>query len=142
MASNLVRFDPFVELEALRRDLFDDGPIRRFRGGRIPATDVYTDGDDKLIVETHLGNFDEKDITVSIDKGALVIQAEHHEQEEDKKKKYVVRESSNSFYRSISLPEQADDAKIAADFSKGVLKVTVPLAPVASPKKIEIASKG
>ncbi|KAA9135944.1 Hsp20/alpha crystallin family protein [Microbacterium caowuchunii] len=139
MARNLVRFDPLAGLDALRRELFDDAllPVTR---GRIPTTDVYMEGDKSLIVEAHLPNFDEKDVTVTVDRGALVIQAERREKEEDKEKKYVIRESSSSFYRSIVLPEQADESKIAADFVKGVLKVTVPLQESASPRNISIGT--
>lgn len=139
MARNLVRFDPFAGLDSIRRDLFDDGLLRTLRG-KLPTTDVYTEDDKELVIEAHLPNFDEKDITVNVDKGALVIQAERHEQEEDKKKKYVIRESSSSFYRSIGLPEQADESQIAARFDDGVLKVTVPLKELATPTRIPIGT--
>jgi HSP20 family protein len=139
MARNLVRFDPFGGLDALRRDFFDDGFFRAMRG-KLPTTDVYTEDDKALMVEAHLPNFEEKDISVNVDNGALVIQAERHEKEEDEKKKYVVRESSSSFYRSIALPEQAEEAKISAVFVNGVLKITVPLAEVTSPRQITIGS--
>lgn len=109
--------------------------------GRMPTTDVYTTEDDKeLVVEAHLPNFDENDVSVDVDRGALVIQAQRHEKEEDKKKKYVMRESTTSFYRSILLPEQADEANIAATFDKGVLKVTVPLAQSVAPRRIPIGN--
>lgn len=139
MTRNLVHFDPFAGLDTLRRDLFDDGLFRALRG-KLPTTDVYTEDDNTLVVEAHLPNFAEKDITVNVDKGALVIQAERHEQEEDKKKKYVIRESSSSFYRSIALPEQAEESKVKADFADGILKVTVPLKQLAAPTKIAIGS--
>ena len=139
MARSLVRFDPFMGLDPLRREFFDDGLFRTLRG-KLPTTDVYTDDDKALVVEAHLPNFDEKDITVNIDKGALVIQAERHEKDEDKTKKYVVRESSSSFYRSIILPEQAEEGSISADFTKGILKVTVPLTHAATPKTIAITT--
>ena len=139
MARNLVRFDPFAGLDTLRRNFFDDGLFRALRG-KLPTTDVYTEHDYTLVVEAHLPNFAEKDITVNVDKGALVIQAERHEQEEDKNKKYVIRESSSSFYRSIALPEQAEDSKIKADFDDGILKVTVPLKELAAPTKIAIGA--
>lgn len=137
MALELTRFDPFAGLDSLRRELFDDGLLRSLRG-KIPTTDVYTKDDDALVIEAHLPNFDEKDITVNVDKGAVVIQAERHEREEDKKKKYVLRESSSSFYRSIVLPERADASHITANFDDGVLTVTVPLAELAAPTKIAI----
>ena len=75
MARNLVRFDPFAGLDIFRRDLFDDGLMRSLRG-KLPTTDIYVEDDKQLVVEAHLPNFDERDITVDVDKGALVIQAE------------------------------------------------------------------
>ncbi|MET0934030.1 MAG: Hsp20/alpha crystallin family protein [Mycetocola sp.] len=140
MARNLVRFDPFMGLDTMRRDLFGDGIFRAMRE-KLPTTDVYTEDDKALIVEAQLPNFEEADISVNVDRGALVIQAERHEKEEDKKKKYIIRESSSSFYRSIALPDQAEEGKISADFEKGVLKVTVPLAAGTSPKKVPIGTK-
>lgn len=141
MARNLVRFDPFAELNALQKEYFG-GDFLSTRGGKFPTTDVYTEDDKQLTVEAHLPNFAEKDISVDIDQGALVIQAEKHEKEEDKKKKYVVRESSSSFYRRITLPEQADEEKISAQLTDGVLKVVVPFKELPSPKKISITTGG
>jgi len=140
MARNLVRFDPFAEVSAFGDRFFDDGffDIRRRTG--MPTTDVYTEDDNRLTVETYLPNFAQDDISVDVDRGALVIQAEKHEQEKDKNKKYVMRESSSSFYRRIALPELADEAAIDAKFDKGVLKVTVPFTSAPSPKKIAINS--
>jgi HSP20 family protein len=141
MARNLVRFDPFAELGALQRRFFEDGMFSPLQGVRRPTTDIYTEDDNKLTVEAHLPQFDEKDISVDIDEGALVIQAERHDKTEDKKK-YVVRESSSSYYRRIALPDQADEGKIDANFAKGVLTVTVPFKELPTPKKIAITSGG
>ncbi|MBF4571941.1 Hsp20/alpha crystallin family protein [Herbiconiux sp. VKM Ac-1786] len=140
MARNLVRFDPFAELTALQKQFFSDGPFSSPRTATLPTTDVYTEDDNQLTVEAHLPNFAEDDVTVNIDQGALVIQAEKHLREEDAKKKYVVRESSTSFYRRIDLPEQADDDQVQATFDNGVLKVTVPFRQLPSPKKVAITT--
>lgn len=139
MARNLVRFTPFPELEALQRDFFQ-GNLMSFLRPTSPTTDVYTEDDKQLTVEAHLPDFQQKDISVDIDRGALVIQAEKHEKEEDAKKKYVIRESSSSFYRRITLPEQAEPSKVQAHFTNGVLKVTIPFAETASPTKVAITA--
>ncbi len=139
MARNLARFDPFLGLDALRREFIGATLLNTSRG-KTPTTDVYTKGDDTLIVEAHLPRFDEKDVSVTVDRGALVIRAERREKEEDKGKNYVVRESSTSYYRSIGLPEQADEGEISAQFKKGVLTVTVPLHGGTSPRSISIGS--
>lgn len=137
--SNLVRWDPFAELTALQKQFFGDDWMTPLKGVNIPTTDVYTK-DDQLKVEAHLPNFDQNDVNIQVENNALVISAERHEKEEDKDKKYVVRESSSSFYRRISLPERADVDKIEANLDDGVLKVSVPLTPLPEPKKVAIAA--
>lgn len=138
--TKLVKYDPFKELDTLQRQFFGDDWLTPFRGVSIPTTDVYTK-DNELIVEAHLPNFQQKDIDIRVEDGALVISAERHEKEEDKGKKYVVRESSSSFYRRIQLPDRADTDKINAQLDDGVLRVDVPLTPLPEPKMIDVKSK-
>lgn len=139
--TRLVRFDPFSELDALQRHFFGEDWVTPFKGLGLPTTDVYTNDDKEIVVEAHLPNFNDDDIDVHVDSGALIIQAEKHEKDEDKKRKYVVRESSSSFYRRIQLPERADSGAIKAKLTDGILKVTVPLIELPQPKKIAIESK-
>lgn len=136
-----MRYDPFAELNALQKQFFGDDMLSPFKGVNIPTTDVYTDDNNQLVVEAHLPNFNQEDVGIEVDDGALIIHAARHEKEEDKSKKYVVRESSSSFYRRIQLPERADFDKAAAHLDDGILKVTVPLTPLPEPKKIAIESK-
>jgi len=104
----------------------------------MPTTDVFTENDNQMVVESHLPNFEEKDVDVHLDGDSLVIRAERHEQDKGKNKKYVVRESSSSFYRRIHLPEVANTDMIEAHMKDGVLKVTVPFKKLPAPKKIAI----
>ena len=136
--SNLVRFDPFAEMRSLQKQFFGDDFFAPLRNVSLPTTDVYTRDDKELVVEAHLPNFDDKDVDIHVEDGALVIQAEKHEKEEDKDKKYVIRESSSSFYRRISLPKQSDPDNIDAQLDDGLLKVTVPFKALPEPKKISV----
>lgn len=138
--SKLTRYDPFAELNTLQRQFFGDDWLSPLKGGNIPTTDVYTK-DDQLTVEAHLPNFEQDDIDIRIEGGSLIVSAERHDKEEDKDKKYVVRESSSSFYRSIRLPERANVDAIDAELNDGVLCVTVPLEPLAEPKRVEVKSR-
>ena len=135
--SSLIKFDPFAQMRELQRQFFSDDLFMPTTSIQMP-TDVYTEDDKQLTIEAHLPNFEEKDIDISIDKGALVVRAERREQEKDKSKKYVIRESSSSFYRSIRLPEVADEENIKASMKDGVLKVTVPFKELPAPKKVAI----
>lgn len=136
--SNIIKFDPFAEIQALQRQLLSDDWFAPGKGLQMPTTDIYTEDDKRLTVEAHLPNFDEKDIDIRVDKGFLVISAEKHEEEKDKGKKYVVRESSSSFYRRVRLPEVADEDSIEAKMKDGVLRVTVQFKELPEPKKIAI----
>lgn len=138
--SKLIRWDPLAELSSLQKQFFGDDYMSSLKGVNIPTTDVYTKKNE-LVVEAHLPNFEHKDVNIQIDGDTLVISAERHEKEEDKSKDYVVRESSSSFYRRISLPERANTDKIDAHLDEGVLKVSVPLIPLPEPKKIEVKSR-
>ena len=138
--SNLVRWDPFAELSTLQKQFFGDDLMSTFKGINIPTTDVYTK-ENALIVEAHLPNFEQEDVSIQVEGTALTISAQRHEKEEDKDKKYVVRESSSSFYRRVTLPERANTDKIDAHLDEAVLRVTVPLTPLPEPKKITVTTR-
>lgn len=137
---NLIKFDPFAEIQALQKQLLSDDWFPSMKSLQMPTTDIYTSDDKQLTVEAHLPNFEDKDVEVQVDKGALIIRAERHEQEKDKKKKYIVRESSSSFYRRIRLPEAADEESVKAHMKDGVLKVTVQFKELPEPKRVAIES--
>lgn len=136
--SNLIKFDPFAEIQALQKQFFSDDWFSPIKSMQMPTTDVYTKDDKELHIEAHLPNFEQKDIDINVDKGSLIVRAERHEQEKDKDKKYIVRESTSSFYRSIRLPEGADENSIKAKMKNGVLKITVQLKELPKPKQIAI----
>lgn len=104
--SNLVRWDPFAELSALQKQFFGDDWMTSFKCVNIPTTDVYTK-DNQLVVEAHLPNFEQNDVSIQVENDTLVISAERHEKEEDKSKKYVVRESSNSSKTLLRISRQS-----------------------------------
>ncbi len=137
--TDLIKWDPFAELSALQRQFFGDDWFSSFKGVNVPTTDIYTKGN-TLQIEAHLPNFEEKDVNVQVEGGALVISAERREKEEDKDKKYVVRESSSSFYRRVALPERANTDATQAKFENGVLEVSIPLQQLPEPKRITLGS--
>jgi HSP20 family protein len=92
----------------------------------VPAVDV-TEDDKTYKIEAELPGMDEKDIDVSVSGDVLVLKGEKHQETEEKgKNTYVCERSYGSFQRAFSLPDGVDRNKIAADFSKGVLTVTLP----------------
>ena len=54
----------------------------------------------------------------------------------------MIRERrSEGFSRCFKLPEGVDAEKIKAEFTNGVLNLSIPKSPAAQPKKIEVTVK-
>lgn len=107
----------------------------------LPSVDIYSEGEDRMIVEMQAPGFSTKDIEINARNGILEIRGEKIERNEEKenKRNYMVRESNASFARRVVLPEGADSENISAELDNGVLKIAVPVnRPEA--KRIEIKS--
>jgi HSP20 family protein len=121
---------------------FDVKPATRFESFSMPspAMDVTEDADAyKVTVE--LPGLSEKDVEVSVHGDTMSIKGEKKQDKEQKDEQYYMSERSyGMFQRSFVLPDSVDRDKIAADFSKGVLAVTIPKTSEAkvAPKTIEV----
>jgi HSP20 family protein len=108
----------------------------------VPAVDRSED--EKVYkISAELPGIDAKDIDVSVSGGTLVLKGEKRQEKEEKDKNYHFSERAyGSFQRSFQLPSSVDRDKVAADFSKGVLTITLPKTAAAQKpqKKIEIKS--
>jgi HSP20 family protein len=136
--SNTTKYDPFAEFRSLQKQFFGDDWFTRMPNTiHLPITDIYMEGDRTMVVETHLPNFEEDDVSVDVESGMLEIQAERHEAYNDDKK-YMVRETSDSFYRRIRLPEQAAADDIKARIHNGILTVTIPFKKMPASKRVAV----
>jgi HSP20 family protein len=107
-----------------------------------PAIDMSED-DKAYKISAELPGLDPKDVDVSVSGNTLVLKGEKRQEKEEKDKNYYFSERAyGSFQRAFELPVSVDHAKIAADFSKGVLTITLPKTPDAQKqqKKIEVKS--
>ena len=78
-------------------------------------------------IEAELPGVKEEDVEVNIEERVLTLRGERREQKEEKGKKFHRVESSyGSFTRSFTLPDDADEDKIAAEYKDGLLTVKVP----------------
>jgi len=117
------RGSPFDELESLLERLDD---ARSAGGG--PAVDVR-DADDQFEVVVDLPGYKSDDIEVEVQSRTVRVDATHRESSEAEDADYVREErSKRSVSRSVTLPEDVDESGATADFSNGVLTVTLPKA--------------
>lgn len=101
--------------------VLDAAPASR-RAGSFPVDVRETDN--SYVVEAELPGFSEKDIQVSVDDGALVIEAKRESSKDSKEEKgrWVLKERSfEEVRRAFRLPEDADAEGIEASFRNGLL---------------------
>jgi HSP20 family protein len=106
-----------------------------------PAVDV-AETEKAYTVTAELPGMDEKDIDVSVTGDLLVIKGEKRQEKEEKEKNYYLSERSYGlFQRAFTLPTGIDRDKIAAEFAKGVLTLTLPKSAEAQEKQKKIEVK-
>jgi HSP20 family protein len=138
------RFAGGFGFPSLRR-MFDIEPAWRSAGSfsfATPAIDMSED-EKAYKISAELPGLDARDIDISLSGDMLVLKGEKRQEKEEKDKNYYVSERAyGSFQRAFELPASVDRDKVAADFAKGVLTITLPKTAQAQKpqKKIEVKS--
>lgn len=116
-------------------DIFDDlGRAPRVNEGKC---DVY-EKDGNYNIEMDIPGYDKKDIKIECDNNVLTIVAEKNEEnnEEDEDKKYIRRERVyGKISRTFNFAD-IDEESIKAEFTNGILKLTIPKAEKVETKKV------
>ena len=144
----LTTWNPFRELDEVQNRLgsfFGAFPNRLPGNGDAlklatwsPDVDI-TEDDKEYLVKADLPEIKKDDVKVTLENGILAISGERKSEKEEKNKKYHrIERSYGSFERTFTMPEDADAAKMTAEFKDGVLRVHMPKNPAAQPKKIEV----
>lgn len=105
----------------------------------IPSVNIK-ETEKEFQVEVAAPGFEKKDFKIEFSDGVLTIQAEKEEKKEEEKEEIKRREFSYaSIKRSFSLPENAENEKIAAKYENGILLLQIPKRKeVVAPAKKEI----
>ena len=138
------RFSGGWSMPSFRR-MFDVEPAFRYESSfsmPSPAVDI-TEDEKAYKLSAELPGLSEKEIEVVLSGDTLTLKGEKRQEKEQKEKNFYLSERAfGSFQRSFFVPEGVDREKIAADFSKGVLTITMPKTAkaVEQQKKIEVKS--
>jgi len=136
------RFGSGFGFPSLRR-MFDIEPAEREGVSRSYLAIDMSEDEKAYKISAELPGIDAKDIDVSVSGDMLVLKGEKRQEKEEKDKNYHFSERSyGSFQRAFELPASVERDKVAADFSKGVLTITLPkMAEAQRPsKRIEVKS--
>ncbi|MGO4818713.1 Hsp20/alpha crystallin family protein [Flavobacterium sp. W22_SRS_FP1] len=96
-------------------------------GSNLPSVNLK-ETDKKIEIELAAPGLKKQDFKVEIDNNMLSISSEKEEEKEETRKKdnYYKKEFNyQSFRRSFSLPDYADENKITADYKDGILHVAI-----------------
>lgn len=103
-----------------------------------PAVDI-TEDDKEYLITADLPQISKDDVKVVVENGSLIIKGERrHEVEHKDKKVHRIERRYGSFYRSFTLPDDADGNRVSANFKDGVLRVTLPKSEEKKPRQIEV----
>ncbi len=134
---NVSVFDPFREIDEMEKAFFGETPASR----AAFSTDIK-ETDDGYVLEADLPGVKKEDINLELTDNVLTITAERHSEyeEKDKKGNYVRCERSYGSYQRSFDTTGIDTDNIDAEFTDGVLKLTMPKIQEVKPetKKLEI----
>lgn len=126
------------EMEALVRDFGERTPFRDQR--LFPAVNVTQD-EDAFHVRAELPGMDPEALDLSIDQNKLTLRGGRELPAEGEGVSFHRRERrAGTFARTVTLPADVDADRVEATYRNGVLTVTVPKAPEAKPRRIDVQS--
>lgn len=130
----LMRTDPFRELDRLTQQVFGTTA----RPAAMPM-DAYRQGDN-FYVHFDLPGVNASSISLTVEQNVLTVRAERSQVKADGAELIVAERPYGTFTRQVFLGETLDADKVAADYSAGVLTLTIPVREAAKPRSIQITS--
>lgn len=131
----LMRTDPFRDLERLTQQVF--GTTAR---PAVMPMDAWRDGD-QFIVEFDLPGVKGDSLNLDVERNVLTVHAERAAADPDREMVSAER-PRGMFSRQLFLGDTLDADRIDASYHDGVLRLTIPVAEKAKPRRIKIASGG
>jgi len=127
----LMRFDPFREFDRLAEQAFGTRSLPT----SMPM-DAYRDGD-RFLVHLDLPGVDPSSIELTVEQNVLTVAAERRWESQDREMLANER-PQGTFSRQLFLGDALDADRVEANYDRGVLTLTIPVAEQAKPRKIAI----
>jgi HSP20 family protein len=149
---NLIRYEPttfplFREMEdVLDRINRSFGGLQRPNGAKelltvadwAPMVDIQ-ETDTEYLVKAELPEVKKEDVKVTIEGGVLTLQGERKQEKEEKGKKFHrIERAYGSFLRTFTVPADAEEGKVAAEFKDGILWVHLPKTDKPRPRTVDV----
>ena len=93
----------------------------------------------EFVVKADLPEVKKEEIKVHVQEGVLTVEGERRQEKEEQGKRFhKIEREYGRFVRRFALPSEVDGDKVRAEFKDGVLRVSLPKAPAARPKQIDV----
>jgi HSP20 family protein len=129
----LIRFDPFREVDRLMNQ-FPSPPPPTTRSFPMDATRRA----DRVVVQLDLPGVDPGSVDLTAEQGTLTIRAERQPDRQQGDELLVAERPHGTFTRQLLLSETLDTDRLTASYEQGVLRIEIPVAERAKPRRIEI----
>lgn len=129
----LMRTDQFRELDQLAQQVF--GTMAR---PTVMPMDAWRQGD-VFVVEFDLPGVEPGSIDLDVERNVLTVKAERGRLS-DEAETIATERPRGVFSRQLFLGDSLDVDRVEAAYRDGVLRLTIPVAEQAKPRKIEISS--
>ena len=137
--ANYTLVNPFREMDRI----FNQASRAVASDSLVMPMDLYRKGD-SFTVKIDLPGVDPSTIDIDVDDRTLTVRAERVAEtvdSSDDKSGWVSRERSFGTYaRQISLGRGLDTSRIEANYTNGVLTLTIPIAEEARPRKVSVTT--
>ncbi len=133
----MTTYNPFREMDRVFAQMARSAASE----ARSMPMDLYRDGD-RFIVKIDLPGVEAESIDIDIDDRTLSVRAERKQSgftTESDKNHWVSKERSyGSYARQLTLGPGLNLADVSADYTDGVLTLTIPVAEEAKPRKVKV----
>jgi HSP20 family protein len=132
--------NPWGELNQLARE-FDQlfSTPTKAPAEDYPKVNIWADKNSSVLT-AELPGIDPKKLEITCKENTITIKGQRQLPEIAKGQRYLRNErSQGSFQRSFALPFKVDENKISAEYSNGILSVSLPQKEKRQPKKIQIS---
>jgi len=130
----LVRSDPFRQFDRLAEQVY--GTIAR--PAAMPM-DAWRDGNE-FVVEFDLPGIDPASIDLDVERNVLTVRAERRPETGPEVELVASERPRGVFSRQVILGDALDTGGITAAYNSGVLRLTIPVAERAKPRKITVST--
>ena len=126
-------FDNLVETQF--PDIVKQVGVKPYQGSAYPKVNVY-EYDDKIGLVAEITGLKKKQLNIEVEDGVLTISGDKHNILDEADAKILRRElKQSSFKRSFELGDLLDGDNISANFTDGILSISIPKLEPEKPKK-------